>query len=92
MFFIHKYKETKSIRSPRKNPCNLCSPGESEPQEDDAQSEVSDNIPADRKPKKSSLLDKISAQTIKMILELLCDESVSDGLNMFMMFIMNLFI
>ncbi|KAL3890634.1 hypothetical protein ACJMK2_002915 [Sinanodonta woodiana] len=34
-----------------------------------------DSIPADRKPKKSTILSKISAQTIKGILELLCDES-----------------
>ena len=45
---------------------------------DEEQSESGDsNIPADRKPKKTSILDKITAQTIKQILELLCDESVS---------------
>ena len=49
---------------------------ETSEQEDD-QSETDSNIPADRKPKKTSILDKISAQTIKQILELLCDESVS---------------
>lgn len=48
-------------------------------QEDD-QSETDSNIPADRKPKKTSILDKISAQTIKQILELLCDESVNISL------------
>ncbi|XP_052761400.1 dynein regulatory complex protein 1-like [Mya arenaria] len=47
----------------------------SQAQDEDQQSEMSDDIPADRKPKKSSILDKISAQTIKQILELLCDES-----------------
>jgi len=47
--------------------------------EEDAQSESNSDIPADRKMKKSNLLDKISAQTIKQILELLCDESVSEG-------------
>ena len=49
-----------------------------EEEEEDAGSEVSDGIPADRKPKKLSILDKISAQTIKQILELLCDESVRE--------------
>ena len=45
---------------------------------DEEQSESGDsNIPADRKPKKTSILDKITAQTVKQILELLCDESVS---------------
>ena len=45
---------------------------------DEEESESGDsNIPADRKPKKTSILDKITAQTIKQILELLCDESVS---------------
>lgn len=48
-------------------------------QEDDAMSESNSDIPADRKVKKSTLLDKISAQTIKQILELLCDESVCLG-------------
>lgn len=48
-------------------------------QEDDAKSESNSDIPADRKVKKSTLLDKISAQTIKQILELLCDESVCLG-------------
>lgn len=43
---------------------------------DEEQSESGDsNIPADRKPKKTSILDKITAQTVKQILELLCDES-----------------
>ncbi|XP_060564284.1 dynein regulatory complex protein 1-like [Ruditapes philippinarum] len=45
----------------------------SEPDDDESVSDS--NIPADRKPKKTSILDKISAQTIKQILELLCDES-----------------
>ena len=45
---------------------------------EEEQSESGDsNIPADRKPKKTSILDKITAQTVKQILELLCDESVS---------------
>lgn len=42
---------------------------------EDEESDTDSNIPADRKPKKTSILDKISAQTIKQILELLCDES-----------------
>ena len=47
-------------------------------EEEEEQSVGGDSdIPEDRKPKKTSILDKISAQTIKMILELLCDESVS---------------
>ncbi|KAK3087953.1 hypothetical protein FSP39_012723 [Pinctada imbricata] len=37
--------------------------------------EDDDSIPADRKPPKSTLLNKISANTIKNILEVLCDES-----------------
>lgn len=51
----------------------LCtgSQGEKEEEEDD-------DIPSDRKLPKSTLLSKINASTIKTVLELLCDESVSD--------------
>ena len=39
--------------------------------------EEEDDIPSDRKLPKSTLLSKISANTIKSVLEVLCDESVS---------------
>lgn len=47
------------------------SQGEKEEEEDD-------DIPSDRKLPKSTLLSKISATTIKSVLEVLCDESVSE--------------
>lgn len=40
--------------------------------------EEEDDIPSDRKLPKSTLLSKISATTIKSVLEVLCDESVSE--------------
>ena len=49
------------------------SQGEKEEEEDD-------DIPSDRKLPKSTLLSKISANTIKSVLEVLCDESVSQSI------------
>lgn len=50
------------------------SQGEKEEEEDD-------DIPSDRKLPKSTLLSKISATTIKSVLEVLCDESVSEKID-----------
>ena len=48
-------------------------------EEDEVDEEDGDtSIPPDRQPPKSTLLSKINANTIKSILEVLCDESVSD--------------
>lgn len=44
----------------------------------DKEEEEDDDIPSDRKLPKSTLLSKISATTIKSVLEVLCDESVSE--------------
>lgn len=44
----------------------------------DKEEEEDDDIPSDRKLPKSTLLSKISANTIKSVLEVLCDESVSE--------------
>lgn len=46
--------------------------------ESQGEKEEDDDIPSDRKLPKSTLLSKISATTIKSVLEVLCDESVSE--------------
>jgi hypothetical protein len=56
---------------------NWCVGSQGEKEEDE-----DDDIPSDRKLPKSTLLSKINATTIKSVLELLCDESVSQKLNL----------